>query len=116
MSIAVFVHEISHQLGDFSIIVNKRRTLTFALLSQVITGSGAFAGGYLVLNGLGPYINMELASAVVAGGFVFQGIHQILAEVKSNSNLKGRGTISAFFEVLVEMAVFGFGFVLIEIL
>lgn len=44
-TIAVTLHEIPHELGDFAYLIKRGYSISSILLTQVITSSGALVGG-----------------------------------------------------------------------
>lgn len=44
-TIAVFFHEIPHELGDFAYLMKKGYSLLSIINSQIITSAGALIGG-----------------------------------------------------------------------
>ena len=45
-TIAIMLHEIPHEIGDFAVLVKKKFGLVAILLTQLVTALGAFAGGF----------------------------------------------------------------------
>lgn len=46
-TIAVFFHEIPHELGDFAYLMKKGYSLLSIINSQIITSTGALIGGLI---------------------------------------------------------------------
>lgn len=47
---SIFLHEVFHQLGDFSIMLHRKHSLEYTLFSQVFTGAFAILGGYIAIH------------------------------------------------------------------
>jgi zinc and cadmium transporter len=71
---AIFIHEIAHQIGDFSLLMSRNFTLFQAFLLQILTSVTAFSGGYFFFI---PYFREKFqsfeqySSCFVAGGFFY---------------------------------------------
>jgi zinc transporter 7 len=66
-TIAVFVHEVPHNLADFAILIDSGMTKKEALAAQFISALGALAG---CIAGLG-MPNQPWMAAFVGGGFIY---------------------------------------------
>jgi zinc and cadmium transporter len=88
-TLAVFAHEIPHEVGDFMILLNagftKRRAFAFNLLS----GASAVVGGvvgYLVLD-TGKAL-LPVALAIAAASFIYIALSDLLPELMRRTSLR----------------------------
>lgn len=89
--VSVFFHEIPHELGDFSILIQSGFTKWQAIRAQFLTATAAFLGTAL---GLFSGINDQLERFLLAstcGGFVYVATVGVLPSI--NSGNKGLGQI-----------------------
>jgi zinc transporter ZupT len=47
LTVSIFLHEIPHEVGDFSYLLKQKMSKLSALASQFISAGGAFLGVYL---------------------------------------------------------------------
>lgn len=66
-TIAVFVHEVPHNLADFAILIDSGMTKTEALAAQFVSALGAVAGCIAGLH----MPNRPWMHAFVGGGFIY---------------------------------------------
>jgi len=89
--VSVFFHEIPHELGDFSILVQSGFSKWQAIRAQFLTAIAAFVGTAL---GLFSGINEEVEKFLLAttcGGFVYVATVSVLPSISTES--KGVGQI-----------------------
>jgi zinc and cadmium transporter len=88
-TLAVILHEIPHEIGDFAILVHGGLTVRRALFFNFLSALTAVAGGVLSLL-LGP--TMQNYSVVVlpitAGGFIYIAGSDLIPELQQNVGLK----------------------------
>lgn len=79
-TIAVVLHEIPQELGDFGILVHSGVTPKRALRLNLLTGSGAIVGALLALLS-GEALAGELLLPVAAGAFIYIASTDLLPEL-----------------------------------
>ncbi len=79
-TIAVVLHEIPQELGDFGILVHSGVTPKRALRLNLLTGSGAIVGAVLALLS-GEALAGELLLPVAAGAFIYIASTDLLPEL-----------------------------------
>ena len=88
-TIAVFLHEIPHELGDFSILVHggfsKKKALFINFLSALVSLIGAFIT--LVLSSFVSSLQMILVP-IAAGGFIYVAGSDLIPELHKESGIK----------------------------
>ncbi len=88
-SIAVVLHEIPQEIGDFSILIyggfSRNKALLFNFLSALFAVAGAIFGFLLVKN-IGEAINPLLA--ITAGGFIYIAAADLVPELHKESRNK----------------------------
>lgn len=75
-TVAVFMHEVPHNIADFALLVGQGMRTTNALKLQFITALGTVAGawgGSLAIMSFGPWLEL-----FVAGGFMYLSLCNIL--------------------------------------
>jgi zinc transporter 7 len=96
---AVLVHEIPHELGDFTLLINGGYSVTRAILMQLVTAIGAFLGCGLVLIGASSSGLNAMILPFTAGGFIYIALVAVVPSLMENTS--GRGTV---YEVLGMLA------------
>lgn len=81
-SIAIFVHEVPHEIGDFAYLYKHHYTLTEILKTQILTSFGALLGGIMGIH-WGMMYKLELLG-FTAGAFLYLCLVNILPEVKKD--------------------------------
>jgi len=81
-SIAVFVHEIPHELGDFGILIHKGWGRGKVLWFNVITGAASLLGAFLAFH-LGNQFNniIPVLLAITTGNFIYLSATDLLPEI-----------------------------------
>jgi len=87
MTVGIFLHEIPHEVGDFSYLLKQKLGLFNVFLVQVVTAGGAFFGVYLSTLFGETYSTHILCFA--CGSFLYLSINTILGELKSSSENDG---------------------------
>jgi zinc and cadmium transporter len=88
-SLAVFVHEIPHELGDFGLLIHlgysRFKVLVFNFLSGVVAFAGALLGYYLSekLSFLIPIL-----LAVTSANFIYLSLSDLLPQIHSDEGKK----------------------------
>lgn len=107
-SVAVMLHEIPQEIGDFGVLIYSGWTKKNALLANFFSAATAILGGLF-----GLFISSQLdllipyMLAFAAGGFIYIGASDLLPEIREEKEL--RKSIEYF-------AVFIFGLVLMYLL
>jgi len=86
-TIAVFFHEIPHEIGDLAILLQSGWSKTYVILIQILTASGSLFGAYI---GSGAYnlIPTNWIIPFTAGGFIYISTANIIPELFNDTNLK----------------------------
>lgn len=97
-TIAVFIHEIPHELGDFGILLHVGYSRKKVLLINVFTGFAAMVGAVLGYLG-GSHIQgvLPILLALTTGNFLYLSLSDLLPEIHVDS--KGKAAlyhVSAF--------------------
>ncbi|MBP7216587.1 MAG: ZIP family metal transporter [Candidatus Omnitrophica bacterium] len=88
-TIAIIMHEIPQELGDFGVLVyggfSKQKALFFNFISALTAMVGAMVGYYLtdVAQGFS-----QIILPVTAGGFIYIATSDLIPEIHKESNLK----------------------------
>jgi len=85
--IAVFVHEIPHEIGDFAILVQSGFPRRKAMYLQFATGLGALLGCLigLLAEGFGSFIEWTLP--FTAGGFIYIATVDVIPDLLEDTDL-----------------------------
>ncbi len=87
VTIAVALHEIPQEMGDFAILVHGGYSTTRALLFNLLSACFAFAGAGAVLAfGTSEEIAVRLM-AFTAGAFIYIGASDLLPEIRKETRL-----------------------------
>lgn len=114
-TIAIFVHEIPHELGDYAVLSRAGYSHNQILKCQLFTAMAAFAGTFL-----GLFLQTSPSFAVLskailpfsAGGFIYLALASIIPEI-----LKSKTSSSACKrELFLQFATFIMGILLMTIL
>lgn len=79
-TMAMFFHEIPHEVGDFAVLFQLNFGLCKILAFQLITSTGAMIGA--VVGGYLGEIYMSECLAFTSGGFLYFAISNLLGELK----------------------------------
>ncbi len=101
-TIAIAMHEIPQEMGDFGILLNGGWEKMKALLFNFISGLTAVAGG-LVAWYFAKEIDVSYLLPFAAGNFIYIAASDLIPEVKHRENIK---------ENIVHFATFVFGLLL----
>ncbi len=98
-TIAIFIHEIPHELGDFGILLHVGFTRKKVLIVNILTGIAAI-GGALVGYLMGAYLEgvLPVLLALTTGNFLYLSLSDLLPEI--HAKMKGKDVlyhVSAFF-------------------
>lgn len=87
-TLTIFLHEIPHEIGDFAILVQSGCTKRKAMLLQLVTAIGAFAGCIcgLLAEGLGTAASAWILP-FTAGGFIYIATVSVIPELLEESKL-----------------------------
>jgi zinc and cadmium transporter len=111
-TIAVFIHEIPHELGDFGILLHVGYTRKKVLIINMFTGIAAIAGaliGYMLgsaIHGLLPIL-----LALTTGNFLYLSLSDLLPEI--HVDVKGKEAfyhVSSFFLGILFIIILGQAF------
>jgi zinc and cadmium transporter len=106
-TVAVILHEIPHEFGDFCVLVyggfTKRKALLFNFLSACLAMLGALAG-FLLAGHVRHFSSLILP--LTAGGFIYVAASDLIPELhKENSTKKSSLAVLAFIAGIAFMAV-----------
>jgi len=88
-TLTIFLHEIPHEIGDYAILIQSGCTRRKAMMLQLVTAVGAFAGCIcgLLAESLGTAASNWILP-FTAGGFVYIATVSVIPELLKESNLK----------------------------
>lgn len=106
-SLSVLMHELPHELGDFSILVSNGMSKRQAIMAQFSTAIAAFIGTAvgLLASSFDDTLGHEVLLPFVSGGFVYLAACSILPELLEERNA---GIILRSAQVLAFSAGIGF--------
>ncbi|CAD8160253.1 unnamed protein product [Paramecium octaurelia] len=81
-TIAIFMHEIPHEIGDFAYLLKQGKCVFVILFTQVVTSIGCLAGGYVGLH-FAKTFQQELL-CLTCGSFLYVALVNILPELKQS--------------------------------
>jgi len=87
-SIAVIMHEIPQEIGDFGVLLHGGLTVRKALTLNFLTATSAIAGALLVLI-VGPHIQEMIVFLLpmTAGGFLYIAGSDLIPELKHETKI-----------------------------
>ncbi|MEM5829837.1 MAG: ZIP family metal transporter [Candidatus Aenigmatarchaeota archaeon] len=101
-SLAVILHEIPQEIGDFGILIyagfNKKKAIVLNFLSALIAVLGGLVGCFLPFECM-----LKLLPPFVAGGFIYIAASDLIPEIRERRKAK---------KSLVEFGIFLFGILL----
>ena len=93
-TIAIFFHEIPHEIGDFAFLYKRGVSFLKVILFQIITGLGALLGCYLGLL-FGEKYQVE-GVLIASGGFTYMALCVFFEDMRHKKSL-GQGVLNAGF-------------------
>ncbi|KAF9390064.1 hypothetical protein CPB97_010060 [Podila verticillata] len=92
-TVAVFFHEIPHEIGDYAILIQSGFTKSMAMKAQFVTAVGAFLGTIVGIvleewgrqGSRGDTFARELVLPITAGGFLYIGSVGVIPDLLSLS-------------------------------
>jgi zinc and cadmium transporter len=90
-TLAVFLHELPQELGDFGVLIHSGLTVRKALLFNLLSASLALAGAVLTLL-LGAQLGQQLGHGLIpftAGGFLYIATADLIPELQHDRTLRG---------------------------
>jgi len=110
-TIAVALHEVPQELGDFGVLIHGGFKKSKALILNFLTALTCIAGGLLgfYLSSLFGGMTLVLVS-IAAGGFIYIGASDLIPEIKEETNTK-KSLITFIVFVLGVSLMFGLTFV-----
>jgi len=87
-TVAVFIHEIPHEIGDYAILIQNGFTKKQAMKMQVLTAIGALIGTLfgLITGGLFESMVSSVILPFTAGGFIYVALVGVIPELLEGSN------------------------------
>jgi len=86
-ALAVFIHEIPHEIGDYAILIESGTSRSRAAVYQALTAIGAIVGCYIGFLGK-LYFENSWVLPFTAGGFVYIACASVMPALSRVSNLK----------------------------
>lgn len=83
-AIAIVVHEIPHEIGDYAILVNAGINMRLALAGQLVTSFGGVLGVLLAGRLTSPMLSMLLMS-FTAGGFLYISLASLAPQLVASA-------------------------------
>lgn len=88
-TLAVILHEIPQEIGDFAVLLHagykRKKALWLNFLSALTAVVGVIIA--LVIGGMGEFFNVWMLS-IVAGGFIYIAIADLIPEIRKTKELK----------------------------
>lgn len=103
-TIAILLHEVPHELGDFAVQLRRNVSIGKILLSQIATAVSAFIGAYLVLNDVS--LDNEVVISFVCGSFIYLALCDMMPDLMSDKKI-------SWIDLVIEIASFGIGLYLV---
>eukprot|EP00924_Labyrinthula_sp_SR-Ha-C_P015494 snap_masked-scaffold_4-processed-gene-1.24-mRNA-1 protein AED:0.22 eAED:0.22 QI:0/0/0/0.5/1/1/2/0/271 len=103
MTVAITVHEIPHEIGDFAVLLSEGLSKKHAFLFQFISAIGAFAGCLFGLVFGETFGNESILLGFTAGGFIYVSLVNILPNLFEQSG--------KVFDLIKQSVLFGLGVV-----
>lgn len=103
-SIAVIMHEIPQEIGDFGVLLHGGLTVRRALILNFLTATSAIAGAFFVLI-VGPHIQEKIVFLLpmTAGGFLYIAGSDLIPELKHETKIAA--SIGQLFAILLGVSV-----------
>ena len=95
-TIAIFVHEIPHEIGDFAYLFKHNYSLIEIFKTQLLTSLGALVGGVMGIH-WGVIYKIELLG-FTSGAFLYLCMVNVFPEIKKDLN-KSRSLYKLFLSV-----------------
>lgn len=89
-TIAVLLHEVPHEVGDFAVLLHGGYSVPRAIAMQLVTALGALAGCVLVLVGSSAAAVSDFILPITGGGFVYIALASLVPEL-----MRGKSTITS---------------------
>ncbi|KJE93565.1 catsup protein [Capsaspora owczarzaki ATCC 30864] len=105
-TIAVLMHEIPHELGDYAILIRCGMSKKQAILAQFSTAIGAVCGTFLGLMSEGIAESSSWIAPFAAGGFIYIALVTVVPELLDDSHVRSRSTTWAILFFLIEALAF----------
>ena len=107
-TLAVLIHEVPHELGDFAILMQAGYTLQQALWFQLATALGAVLGVAVVwVGGGGEEGGMDWVLPVTAGGFIYVALTNVVPGVLKEE--EGVSESGRWLQALAQVTAMGVG-------
>ena len=87
-TIAVILHEIPQELGDFSILIHSGMSTKKALFYNVLSGVTSFLGMFIILLFKNIDIITYIALPITAGGFLYIAIADLIPELHKHNTTR----------------------------
>lgn len=112
-TIAIFVHEIPHEMGDYAVLIKAGFTHPQVLKCQFLTAAAAFCGTLLglLLQSSGNSFLLSAFKSILpfsAGGFIYLALASIIPEIMREQRCKS--------QAIIQFLVFSSGIFLMTIL
>ncbi|MCB4756293.1 MAG: ZIP family metal transporter [Elusimicrobia bacterium] len=108
VTLAIMLHEIPQELGDFGVLVHSGFTVKKALVANFLTAMTALAGAVIthLSLGLAPHLQMVLLP-IAAGGFLYVALADLIPQLHDYVETR---------QTFAQISLFSFGFGLMWLL
>ena len=105
-TLAVILHEIPQEIGDFGILIHKGLSVKKALLFNFFSALTAFAGAFLALT-IGPHIQgfNTILLPITAGGFLYIAGSDLIPELHHGTDMTPQNSILQFLFIVLGVTV-----------
>lgn len=87
-TLAVLVHEIPHEIGDYAILIQSGFSRKSAMAAQLITAIGAFLGVFVGIIGGGTSTGTWWILPFTAGGFIYIATVDVIPSLLEDTTAK----------------------------
>ena len=84
-TLAIFFHEIPHEIGDFAFLYKRGVSFTKVLGFQILTGLGALLGCFIGIKVGSVY--QEEGVLIASGGFVYMALCVFMEEMRHKKGI-----------------------------
>lgn len=95
-TVAILLHEVPHEIGDFAILIKSGCSKKKAMLLQLTTAVGALAGNVLALLGSNLESSASWILPFTAGGFIYIATVSVIPELLEQSTKLGQSLKEIF--------------------
>lgn len=105
-TLAIILHEIPQEIGDFGILIHKGLSVGKALFFNFLSALWAIGGAVISL-ALGPYVSgyAQILMPITAGGFLYIAGSDLIPELHHNEQEKISTSVLQFIMIILGVAV-----------